>query len=93
MASLAGLLKESGHRVTGSDNNIYPPMSTLLTQAGIEIKPGYRKENISKDIDLVIIGNAVSRTNEEVKAVLEANLPYTSFPEALSRFFLEGELQ
>ena len=90
MASLAGLLKESGHRVTGSDNNIYPPMSTLLTQAGIEIKPGYRKENISKDIDLVIIGNAVSRKNEEVKAVLEANLPYTSFPEALSRFFLEG---
>ncbi|MBT5470827.1 MAG: UDP-N-acetylmuramate:L-alanyl-gamma-D-glutamyl-meso-diaminopimelate ligase [Nitrospina sp.] len=90
MAALAGLLKKAGHHVTGSDANIYPPMSTLLKDAGIEIFPGYKKENISKDIDLVIVGNAVSKTNEEVQAVLEADISYTSFPAALSQFFLEG---
>ena len=90
MASLAGLLKGAGYRVTGSDTNIYPPMSTLLENAGVSILPGYRRENITKNIDLVIVGNAVSKTNEEVQAVLEAGLEYTSFPDALSRFFLEG---
>ena len=91
MAALAGLLKKAGHCVTGSDANIYPPMSILLNDAGIEISPGYKKENIFKDIDLVIIGNAVSKTNEEVQAVIEAGIPYTSFPAALSQFFLEGK--
>ena len=90
MAALAGLLRGAGYRVSGSDANIYPPMSVLLENAGIPILPGYRKENIKGDIDLVIVGNAVSKTNEEVQAVLEAGLDYTSFPEALSRFFLEG---
>jgi UDP-N-acetylmuramate: L-alanyl-gamma-D-glutamyl-meso-diaminopimelate ligase len=90
MAALAGLLKKAGHNVTGSDANIYPPMSTLLCDAGIKIFPGYKKENISGDIDLVIVGNAVSKTNEEVQAVLDAGIPYTSFPAALSKFFLEG---
>ena len=91
MAALAGLLKEAGHSVTGSDANIYPPMSILLNDAGIDIFPGYKKENIFKDIDLVIVGNAVSKTNEEVQAVIEAEIPYTSFPAALSQFFLEGK--
>lgn len=91
MAALAGLLKKAGHSVTGSDTNIYPPMSILLNDAGIEIFPGYKKENIFKDIDLVIVGNAVSKTNEEVQAVIEAGIPYTSFPAALSQFFLEGK--
>ena len=90
MASLAGLLKKAGHNVTGSDANIYPPMSTLLNDAGIKIFPGYKKENISNDIDLIIVGNAVSKTNEEVQAVLDAGISYTSFPAALSQFFLEG---
>jgi UDP-N-acetylmuramate: L-alanyl-gamma-D-glutamyl-meso-diaminopimelate ligase len=90
MAALAGLLKKAGHDVTGSDANIYPPMSTLLSNAGIKIFPGYKKENISKDIDLVIVGNAVSKKNEEVQAVLDAGISYTSFPAALSHFFLEG---
>jgi UDP-N-acetylmuramate: L-alanyl-gamma-D-glutamyl-meso-diaminopimelate ligase len=90
MAALAGLLKKSGHHVTGSDANIYPPMSTLLNDAGINILPGYKRENISKDIDLFIVGNAVSKTNEEVQAVLEAGIPYTSLPAALSQFFLQG---
>ena len=90
MAALAGLLKKAGHNVTGSDANIYPPMSTLLNNAGIKIFPGYKKENISNDIDLIIVGNAVSKTNEEVQAVLDAGISYTSFPAALSQFFLEG---
>jgi len=90
MASLAGLLKESGHKVTGSDANIYPPMSTLLAELDIPVKPGFKRENITQDIDLVIIGNAVSKSNEEVQAVLDSGIPYTSFPEALARFFLNG---
>ena len=90
MASLAGLLKESGYDVTGSDANIYPPMSTLLADLNIPVMPGFKHENISKDIDLVIVGNAVSKTNEEVQAVLELGIPYTSFPDALAQFYLEG---
>ena len=80
MASLAGLLQKSGYRVTGSDTNIYPPMSTLLKSSGIDIKPGYQRKNISDDIDQVIIGNAVSKDNQEVLAVQEKNIPYISFP-------------
>jgi UDP-N-acetylmuramate: L-alanyl-gamma-D-glutamyl-meso-diaminopimelate ligase len=90
MASLAGLLQKAGYRVTGSDANVYPPMSTLLENAGIKIKPGYKKENITDGIDLVVVGNAVSKDNEEVLAVLAAGIPYISMPQALSRFFLEG---
>ena len=89
MASLAGLLKESGFDVTGSDANIYPPMSTLLADLKIPVKPGFKPENITQDIDLVIVGNAVSKSNEEVQAVLDMGIPYTSFPSALARFFLE----
>ncbi len=90
MAALAGLLKGAGYNVSGSDANIYPPMSVLLDNAGIPVLPGYHKANITDDIDLVIVGNAVSKSNEEVQAVLDAGLEYMSFPEALSRFFLEG---
>ena len=90
MAALAGLLRGTGYRVSGSDTNIYPPMSVLLENAGIPVLPGYQKENITGDIDLVIVGNAVSKTNEEVQSVLEAGLDYMSFPEALSHFFLDG---
>ena len=70
MAALAGLLKGGGYKVSGSDAHIYPPMSVLLENAGISVLPGYQKENITGDIDLVIVGNAVSKTNEEVQAVL-----------------------
>ncbi len=90
MASLAGLLKEAGHDVTGSDNNVYPPMSTLLADLKIPVHNGFRRGNLTDDIDLVVVGNAVSKTNEEVQAVLEKGIPYTSFPEALNRFFLGG---
>ena len=90
MASLAGLLKEAGYRVTGSDSGIYPPMSVLLEKSGIAIKPGYKKENIAGDIDLAVIGNAISANNEEAQAIIDKGIPYISFPQALCRFFLEG---
>ena len=90
MASLAGLLKKAGYHVTGSDANVYPPMSTLLENAGVKIKSGYKKENITGEIDLVVVGNAVSKDHEEVLAVQAAGIPYISMPQALARFFLEG---
>jgi len=75
MASLAGLLQKSGYQVTGSDANIYPPMSTLLKSSGIDIKPGYQRENITNDIDQVIVGNAVASDNQEVLAVQKQGIP------------------
>ena len=86
MASLAGLLKAAGYRVTGSDSNVYPPMSDLLEKEGIIVKPGYKKENITTDIDLAVIGNAISKDNEEARAIIEKGIAYISFPQALSRF-------
>ena len=91
MASLAGLLKKSGYLVTGSDANIYPPMSTLLKSSGIDIKPGYQRKNITDDIDQVIVGNAVSKDNQEVLAVQEKGIPYISFPEAIKKFYLKNQ--
>lgn len=88
MASLAGLLQAQGHRVTGSDQNIYPPMSTYLASIGISVLPGFRAEHVVPDADLVIIGNAVSRGNPEAEAVLAANIPYMSFPQALGEFLI-----
>lgn len=91
MAALAGLLKKAGHRVTGSDTQIYPPMSTLLESAGIPCKIGYDPAHIEPNTDLVIVGNAVSKTNPEVVATLERRLPYLSMPAALGEFFLKGK--
>jgi UDP-N-acetylmuramate: L-alanyl-gamma-D-glutamyl-meso-diaminopimelate ligase len=90
MASLAGLLKARGFRITGSDQNIYPPMSSYLAGAGIEVLPGYRAEHLSPRPDLVVVGNAVSRGNPEAVAVLEQKIPYISFPEALGRFLIDS---
>src|ERR1700733_1937291 len=78
MASLAGLLKAAGHTVTGSDANVYPPMSTGLQQMGIAYNQGYRPENLSPAPDVVIVGNAISRGNPELEAVLVRKLRYTS---------------
>jgi UDP-N-acetylmuramate: L-alanyl-gamma-D-glutamyl-meso-diaminopimelate ligase len=90
MCSLAGMLKESGFNVAGSDQDIYPPMSTKLEELKIPVKTGYRASHIlEENPDLVIVGNAVSRNNPEVEAVLERNIPYTSFPKALADFFLQ----
>jgi UDP-N-acetylmuramate: L-alanyl-gamma-D-glutamyl-meso-diaminopimelate ligase len=88
MASLAGLLQARGYRVTGSDENIYPPMSTYLAQIGIAVMPGYRKDHVAPRPDLVVIGNAVTRSNPEAQAVLDSGVPYISFPEALGEFLI-----
>ena len=88
MASLAGLLKGQGYRVTGSDQNVYPPMSTYLAQAGIDVQNGFDAQHLADRPDLVIIGNAVSRGNPEAEAVLDSNIPYLSFPQALGKFLI-----
>jgi UDP-N-acetylmuramate: L-alanyl-gamma-D-glutamyl-meso-diaminopimelate ligase len=90
MASLAGLLKSQGYRVTGSDQNVYPPMSTYLQSIGVPILSGYREEHLSPRPDLVVIGNAVSRSNPEAETVLNQGLSYISFPQALGRFLIQS---
>jgi UDP-N-acetylmuramate: L-alanyl-gamma-D-glutamyl-meso-diaminopimelate ligase len=91
MASLACLLQKSGYQITGSDTNVYPPMSSLLKSSGIDIKPGYQRKNITDNIDQVIIGNAVAKDNQEVLAVQEQGIPYISFPEAINKFYLDNQ--
>jgi UDP-N-acetylmuramate: L-alanyl-gamma-D-glutamyl-meso-diaminopimelate ligase len=88
MASLAGLLQAQGYRVTGSDQNIYPPMSTYLAEIGIEVLPGFRVEYLCPPPDFVIIGNDVSRGNPEAEHVLKQGVPYSSFPRALGQFLI-----
>src|SRR6516225_5956736 len=90
MASVAAALQERGFKVTGSDENVYPPMSTFLQEKGIALKAGYRAENIPADADLVVIGNAMKRGNPEVEAVLNRKLFYLSLPEVLKNYFLRG---
>jgi UDP-N-acetylmuramate: L-alanyl-gamma-D-glutamyl-meso-diaminopimelate ligase len=91
MAALAGMLKQRGLAVSGSDENVYPPMSTLLERLGIAVMPGYCAENVAAaKPDLIVIGNKVSRDNPEVQAVLASGIPYVSLPEALGRFFIAG---
>jgi UDP-N-acetylmuramate: L-alanyl-gamma-D-glutamyl-meso-diaminopimelate ligase len=88
MASLAGMLRAAGYDVTGSDQAVYPPMSTVLGDLGIAVAEGYRPENLDPRPDLVVVGNAMSRGNPEVEAMLAAGIPYCSMPEALMRFFM-----
>ncbi|MBQ0724185.1 MAG: UDP-N-acetylmuramate:L-alanyl-gamma-D-glutamyl-meso-diaminopimelate ligase [Cycloclasticus sp.] len=78
MGGLAVMAKRLGHTVTGSDSGVYPPMSTQLQAEGIELMSGYSADNLSVKPDIVVIGNALSRGNEEVEAVLNQGLPYTS---------------
>ncbi len=90
MATLAALLRRKGHAVRGSDLNIYPPMSTFLADEGIETLAGYRAEHITGDLDLVVVGNAVSRGNPEVEEVLDRKIRHCSLPEAVREHFLWG---
>jgi len=88
MGTLACILKEMGYEVTGSDRNVYPPMSDFLAEKGVKLFEGFDPANLSNDFppDLVIIGNAVSRDNPEAMAVLERGLPYMSMPQAVNKF-------
>ena len=85
MGSLAVIARELGHTVTGSDQGVYPPMSTQLEAQGISLMEGYRVENLEPRPDLVLIGNAMSRGNPEVEAVLNRRIDYMSGPEWLAR--------
>ena len=90
MGGVAALARELGHEVEGSDQNIYPPMSTQLEQLGIALKQGYVPANLSADCDEIVIGNALSRGNEAVEYVLDAGLKYTSGAQWLSERLLLG---
>ncbi len=90
MGSLAVLAKELGHRVTGSDANVYPPMSTQLQAQGIELTQGYDAAQLEPAPDLVVIGNALSRGNPAVEHVLNKGLPYVSGPQWLADHVLQG---
>ncbi|MGQ0734594.1 MAG: UDP-N-acetylmuramate:L-alanyl-gamma-D-glutamyl-meso-diaminopimelate ligase [Acidobacteriota bacterium] len=88
MGTLAALLRRRGHHVQGSDQHIYPPMSEFLASEGIPLLDGYRVEHITEDLNLVVVGNAVSRGNVELEHVLERRIRYLSLPEALRELFL-----
>ena len=90
MASLAGLLQLHGHRITGSDNAAYPPMSHLLHSLGIPVLEPYAESNLDPAPDLVVIGNALSRGNPEVERVLDQRIPFTSMAALLREEFLRG---
>ncbi|HET8644685.1 MAG TPA: Mur ligase domain-containing protein, partial [Vicinamibacteria bacterium] len=88
MGSLAGLLKARGHDVTGSDQDVYPPMSDQLEALGVPIRAPYREENVPADADLVVLGNALSRGNPEVEVVLDRKQRMSSMPAVLAEEFL-----
>jgi UDP-N-acetylmuramate: L-alanyl-gamma-D-glutamyl-meso-diaminopimelate ligase len=90
MATLAALLRSRGHDVRGSDQHIYPPMSEFLDAEGIQTMTGYAAEHITGDLDLVVVGNAISRGNPELEAVLERKVRYCSLPEIIREEFLWG---
>ncbi len=90
MGNVALMMRAAGHTVLGSDENVYPPMSDLLRDAGVEIIEGYRRENLEREVDLVVIGNAMSRGNPEVEEVLNRGLRYTSLPELMKEEVIRG---
>jgi UDP-N-acetylmuramate: L-alanyl-gamma-D-glutamyl-meso-diaminopimelate ligase len=91
MASAAAAMKEKGFTVTGSDQNVYPPMSTFLADRKIAVMNGYAEGNLAHKPDLVVIGNAISRGNPEAEFVLDHKLRYCSLPELLKEFFIRGK--
>lgn len=90
MAALAGMLQACGHRVTGSDENVYPPMSTMLASLGIAVMQGYKAEHLEPAPDCVIVGNAIPRGNTEVETTLNRKLLYRSQAEVVKEEFIRG---
>jgi UDP-N-acetylmuramate: L-alanyl-gamma-D-glutamyl-meso-diaminopimelate ligase len=90
MGSLAGLLQAAGHRVTGSDEGVYPPMSALLRSLGIEYAEGYDPANLDPRPDVVVVGNAISRGNPELEHLLNEKIPYTSAAATIKEQFIRG---
>jgi UDP-N-acetylmuramate: L-alanyl-gamma-D-glutamyl-meso-diaminopimelate ligase len=91
MAAAAAAMQEKGFRVTGSDQNVYPPMSTFLAEKKIAVMNGYDEKNLAHKPDLVVIGNAISRGNPEAEFVLDHKLRYCSLPALLAEFFIRGK--
>src|SRR5437660_4859587 len=91
MASAAAAMQEKGVKVTGSDQNVYPPMSTFLAERKIEVMSGYAEHNLAHKPDLIVIGNAISRGNPEAEYALDHKLRYCSLPELLKEFFIRGK--
>jgi len=90
MGAVASALRAQGHTITGSDQNVYPPMSTFLEGQGVGLSSPYAAANIPADADLIVVGNAISRGNPELEEVLNRKLLYRSLPEVLKEFFLRG---
>src|SRR5262245_55268840 len=90
MGSLAGLLRDAGYEVRGSDDAVYPPMSTMLRERGIPILNGYDAAHLDDRPDLVVVGNVATRQNPEAVAAAERGIPFLSMPQAIGRLFLEG---
>src|SRR2546422_4258934 len=91
MASLAGMLKQRGFHVTGSDAAAYPPMSTFLESLGIPLAQPFAEGNLKPRPDLVVVGNAISRGNAELEYVLDERIPFSSLPQILHDEFLVGK--
>jgi len=90
MAPVAGMLKERGFHVTGSDVNVYPPASTLLDSLGIRWNEGFRAKNLQPAPDLCVVGNVIARGNPEIEHILDEKLPYCSMPQLLEQYFIPG---
>ena len=88
MAPVAGMLKERGFHVSGSDVNVYPPASTLLDSLGIRWNQGFREENLKPAPDLCVVGNVIARGNPEIEYILDEKLPYCSMPQLLEEYFI-----
>src|SRR5262249_19057582 len=91
MASLAGMLKQRGYRVTGSDAAAYPPMSDFLAELGIPVAQPFDAKNLQPHPDLIVVGNAISRGNVELEYVLDERIPFCSLPHLLHEEFLRGK--
>lgn len=92
VGALAGMLKSAGYTVTGSDQQVYPPMSDFLAGQNIGVQSGYSPDNLEPRPDLVVVGNVIRRDNPEALALGERGIPYVSFPQALSHFFIRDKI-
>ena len=90
MGAVAAMLRDQGYVVTGSDEHVYPPMSTFLDEKGIRIQSGYRAENLPAEDVIIVVGNTVKRGNPELEAAMEAKRFYLSLPETLKNYFLRS---
>lgn len=90
MAAMAGMLQQSGYNVRGSDSHVYPPMSDFLEKLNIEVRDGYKPENLEPRPDLVIVGNVITRINPESQHLATTDIPYISFPQALAHYYISS---